>query len=159
MKNFKAIRLERAYTQNQIAQFMHTGNSTVFRWEHGITKPTLYQFVKLCRIFSCTPAELTGDMYDDEIPVFNADFTLAGREPLTDQLACRNCVFGIVLPQDLSPRINAGDICFFSLDDKAEKESIVFCSYDNCNGQISIYKEYDSDMQIIAVCQLLHSKL
>ena len=159
MKNFKAIRLKRGYTQNQIAQFMHTGSSTVFRWEHNITKPSLYQFVMLCRILKCTPAELTGELHNEEIPVFTADFTLVGKEPLTDELACRNCVFGIVLPQGISPRINAGDICIFSLDDKTEKESIVFCSYDNCNGQISIYKDYESAVQIIAVCQLLHSKL
>ena len=159
MKNLKTLRTEQGYTQNQIAQFMHTGSSTVFRWEQGITRPTLYQFINLCHILKCTPYELMGDIEKDQIPVFNSDFSLAFKEAVTEELYTRQCAFGIILPYDISPRIKSGDICFFSLDNSAEKESIVFYAYDNCNGQISIYKEYDADMQIIAVCQLLHSKL
>lgn len=159
MKNLKALRTEQGYTQNQIAQFMHTGSSTVFRWEQGVTHPTLYQFIKLCHILKCTPSELMGDIEKDQLPVFNYDFSLIFKEAVTEELSARKCAFGIILPYDISPRIKAGDICFFSLDNSAEKESIVFYAYDNCNGQISIYKEYDADMHIIAVCQLLHSKL
>lgn len=159
MKNLKTLRSEQGYTQNQIAQFMHIGCSTVFRWEQGIAKPTLYQFIKLCHILKCTPAELMGNTDNDKLPVFNFDFSLFGTEVVTEELSARNCAFGIILPYDISPRIKSGDICFFSLDNGAEKESIVFYAYDCCNGQISIYKEYDTDMQIIAVCQLLHSKL
>ena len=159
VKNLKILRTEQGYTQNQIAQFMHTGNSTVFRWEQGITQPTLYQFIKLCHILKCTPSELMGNIEKGQIPVFSFDFSLTYKEAITAELYARKCVFGIILPYDISPRIKSGDICFFSLDNGAEKESIVFYAYDCCNGQISIYKEYDSDMQIIAVCQLLHSKL
>ena len=159
VKNLKILRTEQGYTQNQIAQFMHTGNSTVFRWEQGITQPTLYQFIKLCHILKCTPSELMGNIEKDQIPVFSFDFSLTYKEAVTAELYARKCVFGIILPYDISPRIKSGDICFFSLDNGAEKESIVFYAYDCCNGQISIYKEYDTDMQIIAVCQLLHSKL
>ena len=159
MKNLKPLRLEKGYTQNQIAQFLQVGNSTVFRWEHSISAPTLFQFLKLCKVLDCTPAQLIGDMDNNTIPVFGENFTIVKAIPVTDELALKNCSFGITVQSALSDRINIGDICFFAFGAMPEKDRIVFASADSYNGQLCIFKEYDADMQIIAVCQFLHSRI
>ncbi|MBR2029043.1 MAG: helix-turn-helix transcriptional regulator [Oscillospiraceae bacterium] len=159
MKNLKELRLKKGYSQNQTAQFLHIGSSTVFRWEQGISKPTLFQFIKLCRVLDCTPAQLVSDFYKNRLPVFDIDGNLITDENLTDELSACGCCFGIVIPADISPRVSAGDICFFSFDISPEEGRIVFSSYDNYNGNLCIFKEYDADMQIIAVCQFLHSTI
>ncbi len=159
MNKFKAMRLKKEYTQNQIAQFMHIGASTVFRWEQGISKPTLYQFLKLCSLLNCTPSELIGNISNEQIPVFTVGFDLVNTQSVTMETREKNCCFGIVVPHSLSPRITKGDICFFSFDSEPEKDSIVFSSADGYNGQLCIFKEYDENIQIIAVCQFLHSRI
>ena len=159
MKNLRELRLKKGCSQNQLAQFMQVGNSTVFRWEQGICSPTLFQFLKLCKVLNCTPAQLLGDMDIGTIPVFNTDFTIAGSVAVTGDMSACWCCFGIVVPSALSARINCGDICFFSFGSTPETERVVFASTDNCNGNLFIFKEYDEEMQIIAVCQFMHSRI
>ena len=156
MNNFKDLRLKQGLSIAQLAEFLHIGAGTVARWESHDTTPTLAQFLKLCHFMQCTPAQLCG-LTDNEIPLFTDNITTCSSMYLTAEMLCDNCSFGLVLPYDISERFVKGDTCLFSFDRNAEADSLVFAIDDNYNEFLYIYKEYDANLQIIAICRQLLS--
>lgn len=57
----KAKRLNRSWTQLQLAKKLYTSASTVGIWERGENYPTLTFLVGLSKVFECSIDELVGD--------------------------------------------------------------------------------------------------
>ena len=51
-------RLERGWSQQQLAELLGTTSVNISRWENGSNFPTPYYRQKLCEVFGKTPAEL-----------------------------------------------------------------------------------------------------
>ena len=156
MKNLKLLRHSKGYTQAQLAQFLQVGNSTVFRWEAGLSTPTLYQFLKICNILNCTPAQLCDNISENCIPIFNLKDKSIVFAPLNRELTDNNCCFGIVICEELSARISCGDICYFSTNTDNNNSILVFASDDNYSGNLYLAENAPDNAEIIAVCKLMH---
>lgn len=157
MKNLKELRLECGFSLAQIAEFFHVGAGTVHRWETGETVPSVFQILKLCRIVNCSPSQLYG-VEDNHIPVFTTDKTLHSVIASPAENSADRLNFGLVLPYDISDRFLKDDICIFSADSCAENGNLVLAVDNNYNEHLYIYKDYDANMQIIAICRHLFSK-
>jgi transcriptional regulator with XRE-family HTH domain len=88
-------RRQRGLSQIQVASLLKTTNVNVSRWENGITVPSAYYQMALCRLFGKTAAALdlsAGERkekgigwYDSAIPYALID-SLVGRESLLEEL-------------------------------------------------------------------------
>lgn len=66
-------RMQRNWTQSQLAQQLGTTFVNISRWERGETTPSLYFRQKLCELFQCTPQELgflSGEVTPEEDAIF-----------------------------------------------------------------------------------------
>lgn len=160
MKNLKYVRNAKGYSQAQLAQFLHVGSSTVCRWELGQTKPSLCQFLMLCKILNCKPAQLCDEFTHSQIPVFDIENSAAAGYPLTDELKGSGCSFGLILPFDIYGRFKKGDICYFSLEaaDVCDEKPVLAFD-DNYNEYIYPFKDHNSNLQIIATCNAVYTKI
>ena len=159
MKNLKILRHSKGYTQAQLAQFLQVGNSTIFRWEAGLSTPTLYQFLKICNILKCTPEQLCDNIAENCIPIFNLRDKNITPAPINANLSENNCSFGIVICEELSPRISCGDICYFSTNTDNNNSILVFASEDNYSGNLYLTENVPENSDIIAVCRLMHRSI
>ena len=159
MKNLKVIRKKRGYTQAQLAQFLHVGNSTVCRWELGTTQPDLYQILKICHVLDCMPSQLYDDIPYGMMPVFDIYGNIVSTCNISEELRLYECCFGLSMPHDISARINCGDTGFFSFGNTAEHNCVVIAYDKNCNGCIDFCQNISNDMQIFAVCRSVYIKI
>ena len=159
MKKLKTLRKAKGYTQTQVARYLQVGSSTVCRWELGTTCPDLCQMVKMCLIFGCSPSQLLDDSEEHCIPVFHPDGNVADYAPLTAELVRNNCCFGVVVDADISARVLKGDICYFSFDRHTDGDSIVFAIGDDNMSGVCPIEQTDDNLQIVAVCRFMHSKI
>jgi len=159
VKNLKILRKAKGLSQAQVAQFLHLGSSTVCRWELGQTKPTLCQFLKLCQILSCIPAQLCDGFDTREIPVFDTENANIAAHSVTRELAAAGCCFGLVLPFDILPRFKKGDICYFSMEDNPDANNLVLAYDDNYTEYLYLFKGHKQQLHIIASCKLMHIKI
>ena len=159
MDNLKKLRKEKGYTQEQLAQFVHTGTSVVARWELGQTSPTPAQLLKLCSLLGCKPRQLfcCENYSENSVPVFEGDYIKLHHIPF--DCSEKGADFGIVLNRDLSARFCDGDVCFFTISDCHRQEDIVFALDKDCNGTVLRCCDLAEDMKIVAVCTALHQKL
>ena len=135
---------------------MGVGTGVVARWELGQTCPSLCQLLKLCRVLCCSPAQL---LLDDEylcdnvhstfIPLFREDDVTA--YPLSASAEKTLPHFGIVMPCSISERISEGDICFFTMADRAAEGNTVIAVSGDGEEKIVQYSA-GSDYRVIAVC-------
>jgi len=83
------------------------------------------------------------------IPVFDDDaslyqtFSLCSTEQKSD--------FGIILSSDTAGRLCAGDVCFFNIQNTAEKNSIVLVNTNEYDWDIVLYDD-SQPHNIIAAC-------
>ena len=159
MDNLKNLRKEKGYSQAQLAQFLHIGESVVTRWELGQTTPTPAQLIKLCMLLGCKPRSLFSleDCTENSVPVFEGDYIKLSHIPF--DCSEKNADFGIVLSKDLSARFCIGDVCFFTISNHCKADDIVFAIDSECNGTVTPQKYIPADMKTIAVCTALHQKL
>ena len=157
MDRLKELRKEKGYSQAQLAQFLHIGESVVARWELGHTTPTPAQLVKLCAVLGCKPRQLFGCCDSASIPVFDGEYIKLTDTAFDCSEKCGD--FGIVLGSSLSPRFCKGDICYFTIGISADKDDVVFAMDKDCNGTVTMQKDVFDDGKIVAVCTALHQKL
>src|SRR5690348_17703290 len=92
-KLLKQVRLERGWSQQEVADRIGTNVQNVSRWERGSVKPEPYAQQKLSELFGKSPKELgwvpeqTSAVYDPAIPSQPAGMRgLIGRDSLLKQL-------------------------------------------------------------------------
>lgn len=56
--NIKELRIEKGYTQAQLAEQIGVTQGAVYFWEKGINEPTAGYLIKMARIFGTTVDEL-----------------------------------------------------------------------------------------------------
>jgi tetratricopeptide (TPR) repeat protein/transcriptional regulator with XRE-family HTH domain len=95
-KLLKQVRLERGWSQQEVADRIGTNVQNVSRWERGSVKPEPYAQQKLSELFGKSPKELgwvpeqTSAVYDPAIPSQPAGMRgLIGRDSLLKQLKKR----------------------------------------------------------------------
>lgn len=54
MNRLKELRMERSWTQGQLAKKMGVTRTAVVKWESGKAYPTTEKLIELARIFECT---------------------------------------------------------------------------------------------------------
>lgn len=60
----KMFRRSSGYSQKKVARMLGLSDtSTISRWEHGITVPTIGQVFLLCRIYRTLPHELFSELW------------------------------------------------------------------------------------------------
>lgn len=64
----KSLRKESGLTQEQLAQYLGVDQSMITKLENGTRKLNVTTIDKLCSLFGCTPAYLTGEN-DHYIPL------------------------------------------------------------------------------------------
>ncbi|MBQ3493593.1 MAG: helix-turn-helix transcriptional regulator [Clostridia bacterium] len=57
-RNIKELRIEKGYTQAQLAEQIGVTQGAVYFWEKGINEPTAGYLIKMARIFGTTVDEL-----------------------------------------------------------------------------------------------------
>lgn len=58
MTDLKNLREERNMTQEQLAEVMGVGQSTIAHWESGYRKPDIVMLKKLANVLKCTTDQL-----------------------------------------------------------------------------------------------------
>lgn len=160
MKNLRSLRKEKNMSQLNLADFLHISPSTVAQWELGSRTPRLGQILTLCRILNCTPARLLCDDSCNTLPLFSA-----GRDHSISfiQLPCEcadiSCHFGVVISENLSPRILQGDICFFELCRDFSPNDVVIALDGEHREKIFMADDSCSFADnVVAVCRFLQRK-
>ena len=146
MEKLKILRMEKGYTQTQLAAFTDVGASVVARWEMGETFPSVPQLIKLCYVLGCMPSQLFSDCGEGCVPVFTRKNSF--------EMHCSaeiHADFGIELEENLDEKYLAGDICFFSMDLKVCEKKIVFID-DGVNGYVTFGENLPQNHKVIAVC-------
>lgn len=73
----KMFRRSSGYSQKKVARMLGLSDtSTISRWEHGVTVPTILQVFLLCRIYSTLPHELFNELWhriDEELILLTRD--------------------------------------------------------------------------------------
>lgn len=60
-------RRDSGLTQNDLHKAIGASQQSVSAWERGVSYPSLYYLVKMCRVFRCTLDELVqGEIVDGE---------------------------------------------------------------------------------------------
>ena len=65
-RNLRRLRLEKGYTQEQLAEMMNVSPKSVSRWECGNTLPDVMQLPELARVYGVT----VEDLYREEVSVY-----------------------------------------------------------------------------------------
>ena len=58
MRKLHNLRIQRGYTQKQLADLMQVDRSMIAKWENGINKPRADRLIQLAKIFHCSVDEL-----------------------------------------------------------------------------------------------------
>lgn len=65
--NIKQIRINKGYSQSELAKKMHVSRTTISSWETNRTEPTMGNIEQLAKIFNCKKSDLIGDDPIDEL--------------------------------------------------------------------------------------------
>ncbi len=163
MENLRNLRLKKGYSQSQLGDFLNVGAGVVARWETAQTVPSLTQILKICHILRCKPTDLyiTENISAENnncksIPVFDEGKVYIHTVPADSHDVSID--FGIILSSDTDARLCKGDVCFFTMQNHTEDNSIVLVSDDDYNSRIILYRK-DDNHKIIAVCTSMHRQL
>lgn len=69
-ENLKRLRKQHGYTQQQLADILHTAKTTVSTWERGAAKPRMDVAKELANIYSISVSELIGDATETNSPEY-----------------------------------------------------------------------------------------
>lgn len=69
-KKLKAYRLERGYTQKDLASLMGVSQNAIYNWENGKREPKMETLIKLAKVLKTKVLYLTGDVEEDELGIY-----------------------------------------------------------------------------------------
>ena len=61
-KNIKALRIQKGYTQKELAELLHVTSQAVSRWEQGDVEPSIDTISNMAKIFEVTTDEIIGGL-------------------------------------------------------------------------------------------------
>lgn len=63
-KNIKTLRMQKGYTQKELAEILHVTSQAVSRWEQGDVEPSIDTISSMAKFFEVTTDELIGELKD-----------------------------------------------------------------------------------------------
>ena len=59
-ERLKELRIKRPLSQQELAELLQTGQSSISAWESGEREPLAHQLIELARVFECSVDYLLG---------------------------------------------------------------------------------------------------
>ena len=69
-KKLKAYRLERGYTQKELASLMGVSQNAIYNWENGKREPKMETLIKLAKVLKTKVLYLTSDVEEDALGIY-----------------------------------------------------------------------------------------
>lgn len=65
--NIKQMRLNKAWSQEELAQSLHTSRQTISKWENGISVPDANTLINIATLFDTNVASILGENIKEDI--------------------------------------------------------------------------------------------